>query len=111
MAFHNPTQDWSHFFSPTRKYFRDPNMYLLSPSRSAITLFGTLILAIACQMASFADEPKPEIGSTAGKRLQGMSEYIGGLKRFSVDVLYSVEIQREGREKKSRSEQRHVVLE
>jgi peroxiredoxin len=85
---------------------------ILSPSsRAAITFFATLILAITGQPVSFAEETKPEINSTANKRLQAMSEYLGGLKRFSVDVRHSMEMQSGGKEKQSHSDQRHVIIE
>jgi peroxiredoxin len=86
-------------------------MYLSSLSRSAITLFATIFLATAGLTVGFAEEAKPEIDSAAGDRMQAMSEYLGRLKRFSVDVVHAMEIESEGGEKQSRSDQRHVILE
>jgi peroxiredoxin len=86
-------------------------MFLSPSSRLAIRLFAILLLAIANQTVSFAEETKPEIDSTADQRLQAMSDYLGRQKQFSVDVVHSIEIPLKGGEKQSRSDQRHVILE
>ncbi|MBA4106653.1 MAG: hypothetical protein C0485_12925 [Pirellula sp.] len=86
-------------------------MFLSSPSRLAISLFATLMVAIAGPTVAFAEEAKPEIDPTADSRMQAMSKYLGELKGFSVDVDHTIEIQPEEGEKQSRSDKRHVVIE
>jgi peroxiredoxin len=85
-------------------------MFLSSVPRRATTLCATFSLAIACLAAARAEEAKPEINATADSRMQAMSKYVGGLKRFSVDVDHTIEIPSEDAETQRRSDQRHVII-
>lgn len=86
-------------------------MSFSTSSRAAVTLIATLLLTIAGSTAGVAEETTPKIAPQADKRMQDMSRYLSELKRFSVDADHSLELQIEGQEKQSRSDQRHVLLE